>query len=298
MIPNGSFENYSVCPTQFGQLTRAISWMNPSVGGQTNPGSPDFLNACDTANNAGVPYNNVGYQFAHSGNGYAGIALWSPVPGLENFREYLECPLDTVLQAGQCYHFEMYVNLANNMRYTTDAIGAYFSDTAIVNVDDNYVLPFSSQVNNTPGIIFDTLSWTLVSGNYIAHGGESFLLIGNFKDFANTQASEVNPVNTSNTAYVYVDDISLQACQTGINKISSGASVSVYPNPFDNLLHCSITSEFPVELTVYDLASRIVIRHIFLQSGYVNTEFLSPGLYTYRLTVNSRLLNAGKISKH
>ncbi len=297
LIPNGDFEIYSTCPVQFAQLSRATPWINPSIAGQTNAASPDVFNSCDTSNTAGVPINLVGYQLAFNGNGYAGIALWSPAGGLQNFREYLESPLDTVLTANACYHFRMRVNLANNMRYTTSSVGAYFSDTAIINIPNNYVLPFSSQINNTPGNDFDTLNWTLVEGNYTAHGGEQFILIGNFNDDANTSTHVVNSGLSSDYAYVYLDSVSLKPCTTGISDLQQELSIKVFPNPFDQSISCSLKLYEPVELQVYDLSSRLILKQEFSHSTNINTGSLAQGMYLYQVKRNGRILASGKIVK-
>ncbi|MBP6334525.1 MAG: T9SS type A sorting domain-containing protein [Bacteroidia bacterium] len=297
LIPNGSFENYSACPTQFGQLSRAIGWINPSIGGITNPGSPDFLHSCDTINNAGVPLNSVGYQFPHTGDGYAGIALWSPVAGLENFREYLECPIDTILEAGQCYHFKMYVNLANNVKFTTDAIGVYFSDTAIVDITDNYFLPYTAQITQPAGYFFDTLNWTMVSGNYVAHGGESYILVGNFNDFSNTSAAVANSTGTIQSAYVYVDDISLQLCTTGITEIPRVYSANIYPNPFTNSITIDIGIGQSGEIYIYDITSRCITYKKIKETLNFDTSFMSNGMYMFQLLTSNGQVKSGKIIK-
>src|SRR6187399_1797031 len=84
LVPNGNFENISGCPTGIGQLTNAIPWLNPSLA------SPDYYNQCATSSAVGVPQNVLGYQQAHSGNGYAGIFVYTQPPINMDFREYVE----------------------------------------------------------------------------------------------------------------------------------------------------------------------------------------------------------------
>jgi|GEM_PF-4446222 len=68
----------------------------------------------------------------------------------------------------------MYINLGNSCLYTTDAIGAYFSDTLFTNYATYYVLPVIPQINNATGNVPDTTNWTLVSGNFTAQGRKLF----------------------------------------------------------------------------------------------------------------------------
>lgn len=73
---------------------------------------------------------------------------------------------------------------------------------------------FTPQINNSSGY-FDSLNWTLVSGTYIASGGENWIVIGNFKDDATTSTSVYNSLGAP-SCYVYIDNVSLTPC-TGIN---------------------------------------------------------------------------------
>ena len=58
LVPNGDFENYSICPDHQGQIDRAFPWLRIGC-------TPDYLNSCDTTNHAGVPFNDLGFRYAH-----------------------------------------------------------------------------------------------------------------------------------------------------------------------------------------------------------------------------------------
>src|SRR5437868_3489465 len=76
IVPNGSFEQYSNCPDQEGQIFRANGWFMPTGG------TSDYYNSCNTlpySNNYSVPFNcaaltGMSFQEAHTGNAYAGFA--------------------------------------------------------------------------------------------------------------------------------------------------------------------------------------------------------------------------------
>ncbi len=44
LVPNGAFENYSLCPDNFGQINRCTGWDRPI--GSTS--TPDYYNSCAT----------------------------------------------------------------------------------------------------------------------------------------------------------------------------------------------------------------------------------------------------------
>src|SRR5258705_6338420 len=77
LVPNGDFEQYSGCPSNYNQIDFALFWFNPCIPpygtafGQS--GSSDYFNACASIWQIDVPNNFDGYQPAHSGNGYAGL---------------------------------------------------------------------------------------------------------------------------------------------------------------------------------------------------------------------------------
>ena len=117
LVPNGDFEIYSHCPGNSYQLKWAIPW--DSVQWQM---PADYYNECGTGGFS-VPGDLGGYQYAHSGRGYAGIYTYADLG--PNFRKYMEVKLTDTLQAGKKYCVEFYVSLADSFRYATNEIGAY-----------------------------------------------------------------------------------------------------------------------------------------------------------------------------
>ncbi len=212
LVPNPSFEQYSSCPVFASQLDLAAPWFNPASG------TPEYFNGCAAFSSwVSVPSQATGgFQYARTGQGYAGIyILCTDIP--EN-REYIEVALMQPLQAGHCYQFEMYVNQPNDHAYISDGIGAYLCHGEL-RVPHASVIPVVPQFSNPSGnILSDTLGWTRVSGYYTASGGEDHLLIGNYKTDAHTNYSLFNPnVWYTNSAYLYIDDVSLTELDITIN---------------------------------------------------------------------------------
>jgi hypothetical protein len=298
LIPNGNFEQYSGCPVNIGQLDSTLFWMNPATG---HPGgTPDYFNECSNQSNVGVPTNLFGFQSAHGGGAYGGIAFIT-MTGL-NYREYLETPIISALTANSCYHFEMYVNLSNKSTYTTDDIGVYFSQSAITNINNYHPLSFTPQITNVTGNIFDTLSWTLVSGDYLASGNENYIIIGNFKDDLNTFTININnnsPIGTQ--GYVYIDDVALvqiPVCNTGIYQEKKNTSVIFNPNPFSDKLSISNNCNELFDVFIYDISSRKIMEEKSINTVLLNTEQLARGLYLYEVRYNDGSNMTGKIVKN
>ncbi len=179
LVPNPSFESYNSCP-QFppdGNIDRATPWFQP----WTDSNSSDFFHVCDTIDQMmSVPNNFGGNQWPKTGNGYAGILFIYP-PSPNNGREYLEIELLDSLTTGLTYNVSFYVSLGDTSQYACNNIGVHFSDTVIL-----YNTSISNVLLNVPFHVFsqivvtDNVGWHLVSGKYIASGGEKFMVVGNF----------------------------------------------------------------------------------------------------------------------
>jgi hypothetical protein len=71
-----------------------------------------------------------------------------------------------------------------------------------------------------------------ISGEYIAHGGEQYITIGNFYTDSNTDTIEVSNYQNRHSAYYYIDDVSIIDCtEQGIEEEEWQGQCSVYPNP-------------------------------------------------------------------
>ena len=205
LVPNYSFESVTSCPGFASQLDKAAPWFNP------NAGTPELFHGCASwASYVSVPATSTGgFQYARTGDGFAGLYVFRT--NIPNMREYIEVPLTSALLAGQCYYFEMFVNQPNDHELTCDGIGARFSNGVLQPPTNGFVMNLPAQIENSSGaLLADTTGWMQISGYYTAQGGEDHLIIGNFRDNANTVWSFLQGnVWYENSAYLYVDDVSV-----------------------------------------------------------------------------------------
>ena len=292
LVPNGDFEQHTGCPNAANQLDSAMYWMNTSPDVQ-NSGTPDYFNACDTFM-VDVPSNPYyGYQVAHSGDAYAGILLYTQLFG-GNIREYIEAPLTQTLTPGFLYHFEMYINVPNNFMWSSDDIGVYFSDTAVTNIMDWAPLTqFVAQIQNPQGNLPDTSNWMLVSGNYLGTGGESYLIIGNFKNDLQTSATQVN-AGGNPYAYVYIDDVSLSHI-TGVEEETENHSISTYPNPASDQLNVTANVTGNLQFELFDHIGKLQKTQTFSGTTIISLADLAPGIYFYEVLGENGLLDKGTV---
>ncbi len=122
LVPNGNFETYTNCPQNTNQIYYAYPWFQPNYydGSFATSSSTDFYHICSVGI-VGVPLNYFGFQFAKSGDGYAGIGMYvcynNDTSCINNDtstfgREYLEVKLIQALKKQNKYCFSMYVSLS------------------------------------------------------------------------------------------------------------------------------------------------------------------------------------------
>ncbi len=289
LILNGDFGNFISCPTTLGMIDSAEFWINATING-----TPDYFYQCSSPLFAGVPQNQVGFQQPHSGEGYGGLYLWQPL--MINYREYMEGQLSTPLTAGACYHFEMFISLANFMKHTASNIGVFFSDTLISGVIGAQIQSFTPQITNPTGSYPDTATWMQVSGNFTAAGGESFIIIGNFDLDGAVDSVLVSPMALWAGTHVYVDDISLTPC-TGINDPPAAVTTHVFPNPAHNVLHVETNDQSPSEIIIYNYAHQVVLQQWFTSKTTIDMDHLELGIYFYRIQPKKGDAVTGKFTK-
>lgn len=219
MVFNPSFEEYTLCPERIdakGVMNGVDAWWQPTAG------SSDYFNVC-SGRDCAVPRNKMGVQTARTGVAYCGIYC-----SQASYREYLQTQLKSPLLPGHRYRVSFYVSLAEKSPHAIATIGAMLtsqrlSDSTwdvlmhreVVDYGDNqsqlisvYYKP--QVVNDKDRVLDDMKSWTLVSGDFVADGGELFLTIGNFNSFNNSTVVETNAANAVlQGAYYYIDDVSV-----------------------------------------------------------------------------------------
>ena len=238
LVLNPSFENTIPCWIFINLGTwqmQCTNWYSASGG------SPDYFSETydQMCYALPVPQSTAGYQYARTGVAYVGLAPFFTTifPSYVNRREYIGGILSDTLKQGHEYCISFYVSVADGMKYVIDGMGLYLSVDSAVDYTINTNLSFIPQISNPSGnIIYDTLNWVQISGTYIANGGEKYLTIGNFKDDANTMIDSTS--STANSAYYFIDDVSVIDCTVGINEVNDNKDVGrLYPNPANTVVY-------------------------------------------------------------
>ncbi|MDW3651566.1 MAG: gliding motility-associated C-terminal domain-containing protein [Bacteroidia bacterium] len=210
LVPNSSFNDFTWCPGGRGLLGWAVPWYSP------NRNTSDFCHSCSgSPSYSGVPTNRWGDQLPYMGEGYAGIRTWIStdvfVAG-KNYREYLAVELTDSLRGGDTYFLSFKVSVGDNAGYFSDDIGMYLSPDTIAS---DTILLFTPQLENPEGNLLEDMdNWVEISGQFVAEGGERFLVIGNFKvDDNTTLVPTPDSDSMFQTTYFFIDDVKVEACK-------------------------------------------------------------------------------------
>lgn len=307
LVPNPSFETYTVCPQGFSgwygtytpdEVKDAPPWSMATYG------TADYFNECCTTS-VGIPLNDVGggsYQYARTGSAYMGVITKVGV----NNREYICAPLLSALTTGTKYYLSMYVNRPN-AGVPSDRIGIYLStnypDTSLTTGAGGGYLPVTPQIENPVGnLLSDTINWVQISGWFNALGGENYITIGNFRPDSLTMG-----VGGFSESYYYIDDVCIstdssvciQNGDAGIKQNLTITNSSVYPNPIkqDAILSFSNSENQICTLTLFDNQGVVVntINNITSNKVKISANNLQSGLYYYILNAKDNILAKGKL---
>ncbi|MFZ1677892.1 MAG: hypothetical protein WAT91_11495, partial [Saprospiraceae bacterium] len=220
LAPNPDFEFHTNCPSGFippNTHLACVPWDWATWG------TTDYFNSCAMAGDeVDVPDNAIGFQYAHSGEGYCGFILRASNP--LDYREYLLAPLNSALIGGKYYYVSFYVSLANE-RCAIQKIGAYFSPTPPpITFGDALPLPFTPQVETGNTFLNDTVNWMLIEGCFKAAGGEAYVTIGNFHTNADTPLDPT--CNIASGSYYYIDDVYISDITPGGIDVELGSDLS------------------------------------------------------------------------
>jgi outer membrane protein OmpA-like peptidoglycan-associated protein len=207
LVVNPGFEDYKVCPESHNPENQS----HEVIPGWTYPtfAAPDYFNRC-SPHDAGVPVNFAGTSEPNTGDGYVGAILSGTFEGR---REYIQGELKKPMEAGNKYCVKFYYRLASGSRFAVDQLSVYFSGEKVLK-DGIVALGVKPQLNNIDGLFLDNVEdWEQICYVYTAAGNEKYFIIGNFKNYDNTNyvVTDKNIVNLRNKAYAYYyfDDVDI-----------------------------------------------------------------------------------------
>ncbi len=238
LVPNGSFEEITICPEFAGYVQYATGWVN------LHTNSADYYNRCQPNQVVGVPFSTCGYQQPAEGDAYVGMA--TSLFNVPWYREIVGIELVEPLQSGVpiCLSFKVAVGgfgafPGNSAIYTAKGIGIRFSNGF---PDDWQSFLYPNDAALFLDIVpTDTAIWYSVSGEYIPDSSYTHLAVGNF--FADSLSGiallDSSGYGTSGASYAFIDDLrasyKMDFCHLNVGleaKIPAVSDIRANPNPF------------------------------------------------------------------
>ena len=209
LIPNPSFETRT---SKRGDISSASPWIGV--------GTVDYYIKPEKRDTSR-------FKGARTGTCYAGLRFQ------KEYKEYMYVPLNEALKEGKTYRFEMFVRLLNfdNVTVTIKQLGACFSEdpyTEDMDFFDENIID-STNENGLAG----TQDWMRIHGDYTAHGGEKYVILGNFKARMKDDFVKKNKMGLFefDEGYYYVDDVSLYLKKVAADSLA-GLAANSYPETF------------------------------------------------------------------
>jgi outer membrane protein OmpA-like peptidoglycan-associated protein len=242
LVPNPSFEEHK---NKANDIKNATPWKGV--------GTVDYymkVEKIDTSE----------YKGAHKGNCYAGLRFQ------EEYKEYMYVQLLEPLEKDRTYFFRMYVRLLSSSTVTVRQLGVYFSPEPF-----KYGMTFDEAglIDTTYQKGISGKNWLPIQGNYVSHGGEKYIIIGNFS--ANMKADFVKQnkwdLFSFKEAYYFIDDVSLRK-----KLIASDTVKTPVPTVKAPVKKPKIERIYPDNLTT---GQTIIVKNIYFESGTAKLKVTS-----------------------
>lgn len=296
LVPNSSFETTS-CNFTPGDITHfsAENWYNP------NNATPDYygtsaIQGCVTSiyNNSWL--NSGEWQFPRTGERMVGLfaAILNSCS-----REYLQAKLITPLEAGEIYCVELYVSLSNRSQLCTDCFGVVFTQDSLMDHSTHCELGVFPDVSNPIGnLLNDTTQWILISGQFIAQGGEQFITIGNLLSDEYCTLEEISGSKPEfHVAYYFVDDVSVIKCDPMTVTEIINKRLELFPNPANGVFN--LTHSKMGQVNIINLQGKLISEiQKTVESLEIETYKYFPGMYTIIFTTEEGKIEVRRLIIH
>ena len=279
LIQNSSFESYTSCPTQNGQVDSVINWFAVKE-------SPDYYNSCTSIATLSVPSNQGGYQQAHSGDAYCGMICSYSSP---NGREFIGTQVSNTLVISQQYFISFYLSLSGGYSFKK-ACNKFGCKLSTIPFIYDSLQPNNQAIFFSDSVITDTTNWVFIKGSFIADSAYNFIAFGNFFDDNHTDTFSLN-YNGFYNSYYYIDDVCLSSdsllcnLNTGINNFENVCQITIYPNPATDVIN--IRSKIEIKnLIVYNSLGNKIKEEFFTDKTNqltINCSSWKRGVYLIKI---------------
>jgi hypothetical protein len=294
LVPNPSFEKYTVCPFHYFMLPN--EWFTCS-------GDPDYFNACDTTNGFSVPVNGFGFQNAYIGDGFCGFVAIS-FCSFPYYKEYLGCHLLFPLNTGHKYFISFAVSRAEWLNLASNNIGLLFSTKSYQDYqpyDNTWNVPTTNYAHIVEtNIITDMQNWTIIKGNIVADSAYEYIIIGDFFDSIQTDTLIFGHNPLLQCSYYYLDNVCVSedslTCYMPdeVSEINCGdMTINIYPVPAEYKIRIEIKEHCTGFLVnIFDqIGNKVEEYNVPADNGQIDVNKLTPGVYILQVLYDDKIFH-------
>lgn len=295
LVPNAGFEESDTCVHLLG-LGGLQNWYSAYL-------TPDHLQGCLSYGAAnGLPLNTFTYQESFEGQSCIGIHTYH-TDGSTEQREWIMVPLLEPMIVGQTYYCSFRANAAfgGNAQYPTIWLGSNNIGMLFTTYDrhwywgDAYPAPLNTAHMMRTDVLADTVSWTLVSGNFVADSAYTYLMIGNF--FSNALTDTLHFAGPNSVfpwyprGYTLIDAVCVSPSPMGCDlgqgvSENSDTGAVLFPNPVRGELF--IAGRRGVKASIMDALGRSVWQgRIPSDRWAISVSSWALGSYVLRMELNT-----------
>lgn len=226
LVPNGSFERYSICPNNYSQADYATGWIKSLTFnyGQNNDHT-DYFNNCTTTS-FGTPVNVWGNEIPSDGVAYQGMAPKYTPYGFD-YRENIYTQLSSPLVVGTPYYVSFQISLADEFQKATDKMGIKFSTVPGFDINNFAHVYCLTPITNQNG-------WTTIQAIFTADSAYKYIGLGNFfKDLWTNEVMACPSCIIDATLY-YLDNIKVFKVCEWVDSVSTDSVIDNGERRFNN----------------------------------------------------------------
>lgn len=261
LVGNGSFEEFSECPTYYNQVERCVGWFR-SANGNDPEFHTEYLNGC----NSGLfssPSNTWGTQAPLTGEGYMALCTMSPEI-FDGYRENIYTELLAPTEIGVEYTVRVSLSHTDKSQFASNNFGIKLSTSNDFPIDNNCQLALAD-------VVMNKTSWTTVTATFVADQNYTHLALGNFMTDENTITIEACPSCPFDLFGYYVDDVCLvksggEICSTCKDEFNPPLTIAP-PANFDLSVSPTFLGPGIVDVHVSALQTRLTAIDVFDTEG-------------------------------
>jgi len=278
LVVNPSFED----PIDFTKMNYNENWTRCLKND-----TPDYIEFTSREDPEFYYSKYIGGLLPYDGESYVGIFCYrtNPLRGIENIREFIQAPLREPLQKDTLYRVSLYIALDPESTTAIDNFDVYLGNEKINLKKEKQMFEIHPRIEFQDES-YSSISWMKLESTYKAKGGESQIVLGNFKPdnllkkkrvhYQSEMRPKWNLHELERASYYYIDLVTVEkSSRKNSSRKDSGNRTEDPLN--QSQVPAPVNPSVPIELNQLERNTSIVLNNIFFD---FDESVLLPASYT------------------